>query len=101
MMFVDVIYHREPDAWWAESPALEGWTATAETLRDLDALVDEGVRFALDRDDVEIMRHFERSARQPADITFDFVRGETTVVRPAGADRQHLTHRADLWAQPA
>ena len=32
MVNVLVIYHREADGWWAESPDVEGWTAADPTL---------------------------------------------------------------------
>jgi len=48
MVSVTVLYHHEPPGWWAESEALEGWSAAAESLSELQRLVDEGVRFALD-----------------------------------------------------
>jgi predicted RNase H-like HicB family nuclease len=44
---VRVLYHREPDGWWAESPEFEGWTVTGETYEAVRQLVDDGVTFAL------------------------------------------------------
>jgi predicted RNase H-like HicB family nuclease len=54
---VRVIYHREPEGWWAESPEIPGWSAAGETYEEVRALVDEGVEIALGRQDVEI-EHF-------------------------------------------
>lgn len=51
---IRVIYHEEPEGWWAESPDVEGWSAAGATYAEVRGLVTEGVRFALDRDDVEI-----------------------------------------------
>ncbi len=51
---IRVIYHHEDDGWWAESPDVERWTAAADSYADLVKLVEEGVRFALERDDVEV-----------------------------------------------
>jgi len=45
-----VIYDYEEGGWWAESPDVERWTAIA----DVRKLAEEGVRFALERDDVEV-----------------------------------------------
>jgi hypothetical protein len=59
---ITVKIHTEPmDApdfrmgWWAESDQVPGWTASAESLRELKELVNEGVRFALDDDTVEVV----------------------------------------------
>lgn len=51
---VKVIYHYEDGAWWANSPDIDRWSAAADELEQLVGLVDEGVRFALERDDVNI-----------------------------------------------
>ena len=52
-----VLYHEEPEGWWAESPDLDGWTAAGETFDKVRVLAEEGVRFALEDDAVEI-EHF-------------------------------------------
>jgi predicted RNase H-like HicB family nuclease len=44
---VRVLYHREPDGWWAESPDIEGWTVAGETYEAVRALVNDGITFAL------------------------------------------------------
>ncbi len=54
---IRVIYHHEDDAWWAESPDVERWYAAADSFDDVVKLAEEGVRFALERDDVEL-EHF-------------------------------------------
>lgn len=54
---VRVIYHHEEGGWWAESPDVEGWTAVADTYEEIVKLVEEGIPFALERDDVEL-EHF-------------------------------------------
>jgi predicted RNase H-like HicB family nuclease len=76
MDIIPVIYHREPEGWWADAPAVEGWTATAQTLDELRALVEEGVRFALERDDV-LVDHVLYELPNYAPIVFDFATGET------------------------
>ena len=54
---IRVIYHDDsPDCWWAESPDIDRWTAVARTLDQVRQLAEEGVRFALERDDV-IVEH--------------------------------------------
>jgi hypothetical protein len=56
---IDVLVHFEPledDAtkavWWAESPQVEGWSAVADHLKELLALVRVGLPFYLEQDDV-------------------------------------------------
>ncbi len=58
---IKVKVHNEPldgpelrVSWWAESDQVPGWTAAADSLAELKQLVDEGVRFALEDDSVEI-----------------------------------------------
>ena len=77
MQLIPVIYHRDPDAWWADSPVVEGWTATAATLDELRQLVEDGIRFALGRDDDIVVEHAleEAGVARYAQIVFDFVAG--------------------------
>lgn len=42
-MDVSVTYHAEAGTWWAESPALPGFTAVAEDFAGVRALVAEAV----------------------------------------------------------
>jgi predicted RNase H-like HicB family nuclease len=44
---VRVLYHREPEGWWAESPDIEGWTVAGATYDQVRELVADGVTFAL------------------------------------------------------
>lgn len=54
---IRVIYHHEDDGWWAESPDVERWTAAADSYAALVKLAEEGIPFALEREDVEL-EHF-------------------------------------------
>jgi predicted RNase H-like HicB family nuclease len=56
-MTVRVLYHEEPDGWWAESPDVAGWTAVGATFDEVHQLAEDGIRFALEDDAVEI-EHF-------------------------------------------
>jgi predicted RNase H-like HicB family nuclease len=47
MQTVRVIYHREGDAWWGESPDVEGWSVAADSYAAAVRLAEEGVPFAL------------------------------------------------------
>jgi predicted RNase H-like HicB family nuclease len=53
---IRVIYHHEPEGWWAESPDVRGWMAVGETYVEVLELTKEGIPFALERDvdDVEL-----------------------------------------------
>jgi predicted RNase H-like HicB family nuclease len=57
METVRVIYHREADGWWAESPDVEGWSASGDSYAQVAQLAGEGIPFALERDDV-VLEHF-------------------------------------------
>lgn len=61
-MSVRILYHEEPEGWWAESPDVAGWSASANTFDELRKLAEEGVRFALDDESVEI-EHFVPAGR--------------------------------------
>jgi predicted RNase H-like HicB family nuclease len=51
---IRVIYHREPEGWWAESPDVEGWTAVGGSYAEVLKLAQEGIPFALERDEVDL-----------------------------------------------
>jgi len=46
-MTVRVLYHEEPEGWWAESPDVPSWTVAGRTYDEVRELVLEGVSFAL------------------------------------------------------
>src|ERR1700761_8620374 len=49
---VRVICHYETDGWWAESPDVEGWSAAGDSYAKVAKLAEEGIRSALEQDDV-------------------------------------------------
>jgi len=53
-MVVRVLYKQDEDTWVATSPEVPRWTAVADTFPEAQRLAEEGVRFALDRDDLTI-----------------------------------------------
>lgn len=57
MVEIKVIHHYEPEGWWAESPDVDGWYAAGSTYKQVRQLAEEGVRFALEREDAKI-QHF-------------------------------------------
>jgi predicted RNase H-like HicB family nuclease len=44
---VRILYHQEPQGWWAESPDLRDWSVAAMSYKDLRRLAEDGVPFAL------------------------------------------------------
>jgi predicted RNase H-like HicB family nuclease len=54
---IRVIHRQDEDTWTSESPDIPRWLAVAETFEEARQLAEEGVRFALERDDV-VVEHF-------------------------------------------
>jgi predicted RNase H-like HicB family nuclease len=46
-MTVRILYHREPQGWWAESPEIYGWSVAGETYIEVRRRALDGVSFAL------------------------------------------------------
>ena len=57
METIRVIHHTEEGTWWAESPDVPRWSAAGDTFEETRRLAEEGVRFALERDDL-VVEHF-------------------------------------------
>lgn len=57
METIRVIYHHEDGSWWAESPDVARWYAAGDTYAEVVKLAEEGIPFALEREDVEL-EHF-------------------------------------------
>jgi hypothetical protein len=53
-MIVRVLYRRDQDTWVATSPDVPRWTVVAGSYPEAHSLVEDGVRFALERDDLTI-----------------------------------------------
>lgn len=47
-------HHHEAEAWWADSPYVEGFVASGSDLSEVRHLVHEGLDFYLEGDEVEI-----------------------------------------------
>jgi predicted RNase H-like HicB family nuclease len=62
---VRVIYHHEPDGWWAESPDIDGWSAAGGTYTEVVKLAEEGAPFTLGHD-VELEHYVPAGERVPA-----------------------------------
>jgi predicted RNase H-like HicB family nuclease len=56
-MVVHVLYHRDEDTWVVSCPQIPRWTAVADSYQEAHRLAEEGVRFALDREDLTV-EHF-------------------------------------------
>jgi predicted RNase H-like HicB family nuclease len=95
-----VIYHYEPDGWWAESPNFPGFTAVGESFNEVRQLVREGiVEFS---DDELILEEAVPPLKSADPLTGNFgLRSEPTVWRRqyseqpsepgAGEDPSHTT----------
>lgn len=46
---IRLLYHREGDRWWAESPDVEGWAAAGDSYTEVVKLAEEGIPFALEQ----------------------------------------------------
>jgi predicted RNase H-like HicB family nuclease len=57
MDYIRVIYEQDEDTWVASSPEVSNWTVVADSYEEAHRLAEEGVRFALDREDV-VLKHF-------------------------------------------
>jgi predicted RNase H-like HicB family nuclease len=44
---VRVLYHQDRQAWWAESPDIDGWSVAGESHEEVRRLAEDGVSFAL------------------------------------------------------
>jgi hypothetical protein len=63
MRSVRVRYEQDEDTWVATSPDLEvHWIAIADSYDEVRQLAEEGVRFALERDDVTVVHLVPASA---------------------------------------
>lgn len=54
---IRVIHERDEDTWVMTSPDVPGWTGGADSFEEARHLAEEGVRFTLGHEDVEV-RHF-------------------------------------------
>jgi predicted RNase H-like HicB family nuclease len=57
MDYIRVIHEQDDDTWVASSPEVPNWTVVADSYEEAHRLAEEGVRFELDRGDVEV-KHF-------------------------------------------
>ncbi|MDP4013430.1 MAG: hypothetical protein U0990_02185 [Candidatus Nanopelagicales bacterium] len=62
---IRVIVHRDGESWWAESSDVAGFTAAADTARELKQLIGEGVPFALDVDPRDLRITLETADGKP------------------------------------
>ena len=46
-MTIRILYHQEPQGWWAESPDIDGWSVAGESYEEVRRLAEDGVPFAL------------------------------------------------------
>lgn len=98
---IDVLVHFEPlkdDAtkavWWAESPQVEGWSAVADHLKELLALVHEGLPFYLERESVDFKPQLvttpSQGAGNPQRAKFSSPMNEPELPLPRGAETNQI-----------
>lgn len=61
MRNVQVVYHDDPEGWWADSPDIEGYGVAGATLAEVRKLVREGIPFFLEAAQVKIDERFPRT----------------------------------------
>jgi len=44
MKSISILYHQEPEGWWAESQAIPGWTAVGGTLDEVREQVSSAIQ---------------------------------------------------------
>ena len=54
VMIVRVLYRQDQDTWVASSPDVSRWTVVDDSYSEAHRLAEEGVRFALESDDLTI-----------------------------------------------
>ncbi len=54
MRELTVVYHRDFDAWWADSPQVRGYAAAGGSLAEVRRLVHEGLPFFLGDEEIQI-----------------------------------------------
>lgn len=54
---IRVLYRVEGGIWSAESPDIENWLAVGDTFEECRQLAEEGVRFALERENL-VVEHY-------------------------------------------
>ena len=54
VMIVRVLYRLDEDTWVATSPDVPRWTVVADSYSEAHRLAEDGVRFALERDDLTL-----------------------------------------------
>lgn len=94
MSATQVIYHREDGVWWAESPDVEGFGASADTLEELRPLVRQGLAFYLEDDGIGLDERFPYAVVLSAQI-------ETSMDAVASAGTAGLTVVRREVVQPA
>ena len=42
-MAIRILYHQEPQGWWAESPDIDGWSVVGDTYEEVRRLAEDGI----------------------------------------------------------
>lgn len=54
MELIRVLYRVEDGSWSARSPDFPGWLAVADTYEECRRFAEEGIPWALERDDIQL-----------------------------------------------
>jgi predicted RNase H-like HicB family nuclease len=84
-----LIYHDEPDGWWAASPDLPGYSAAGASFDEVRALAREGAPWFAEED--LDLRHLVPGPRSWWNAPSVGQRAHLTLVAPAG-DRRFEIH---------
>ncbi len=97
MRDITVIYHREPEGWWAHSPDVPGWGAGGATYEEVRELADEGIPWFLEVPDqtVRLLHRFDAELSRTVGVSVEF---EVTM---APAIKLELSHGLPSVASPA
>ena len=95
MKTVHVIYHHEDSGWWAESPEVEGWSATGDSFDEVAQLAEEGIPFALGRE--VALEHQSPPDGDIATANRSSIRGGRNTVGMAKPKSRTVTPREGDW----
>jgi predicted RNase H-like HicB family nuclease len=110
MRDVTVVYHIEPEGYWAESPEVAGFSAAGETLSEVREMAREGLRFHVGPDMALVERFPDsvtvvslatgsgKSAAIVGSVSGEVVRGQAVTV---GASAHWRPIPASKRARPA
>jgi predicted RNase H-like HicB family nuclease len=89
MATAHVIYHYEPEGWWAESPEFPGYSAFGARLDEVRLLAFEGLRFFAEDDTLNVVDSFSFLKTVPATTTAVEIESHETHQVQTAAQRRY------------